>query len=223
MREGVVRRAAETIRREGLGGAWFTLLARTLYRRMLLIEHRLDAPPVSLTATVPVSIERLAAADVDAYLRFRPDADRAEIARRLRDGQVCFVARHDGRIVSAAWGATGRASIEYLALELPLAPDEAYLYDSFTLPEHRGRNIPAVRGIHEADHFRQAGYERLLAAVLPESTPALRHARKAGWVPIGRMGYLGIGPWRRRFLRMRPGARPPGRPVAAGRRAAGPR
>lgn len=203
------RRAVDIWRREGLKSLWFKGLAETVYRRAILVERPLDGSLASITADVAASIGLLSEGEVDDYLSLRPETSPAEVRRRLERKHVCFAARHEGRIVSAAWLVTGRAWIDYLACEMQLAPDEAYLYESFTAPPFRGRNIPAMRGTYEARYFRDAGYRRLVAVIMPENKPALRHAEKAGWHVFGMMGYVALGPWRRDFLRVKPGARRP--------------
>jgi hypothetical protein len=197
----------------GVRGLWFGALAATCYRRAVLVEHPLDAPLPAGEAAAPVEIARLAPAEVGDYVAFRPDAAPTVIESRLEQGQVCFTARHQGRIVSAAWIATGYVWVDYLARGLSLAPDEAFLHESFTARAFRGRNIPVVRARHEAEYFRAAGYRRIVAIIVPENAPALRHAEKSGWRRVGVIGCVRLGPWRRDFCRVAPGERPPGTPA----------
>ena len=196
-----LRRAAEIFREGGVKSVWFRILGETVYRRAVLLERPLTAPVASITPSVPVAIGLLRTTEVDAYRSFRPEADACDIKRRLANGHLCFVARYEGGIVSAAWLATGQAWVDYLSREIRLASDEAYLYESFTAPGFRGQNIPALRAAYETRYFRDAGYRRLVAIIMPENKPALRHAEKAGWQPCGVMGYVKIGPWRYDFCR----------------------
>jgi len=207
-----LKRAAEIWREEGPKGLWFKTLGETIYRRAVLFERPLTESGLRVTTSLPVTVGLLDKTEVDEYLSFRPGAHPSEVRSRLEAGHLCFVARHEGRIVSAAWIATGRVWVDYLAREVRLAADEAYLYESFTSPESRGQNIPAVRATYEAQHFREAGYRRLVAVIMPENKPALRHAEKAGWQPFGMLGYIKLGPWRWDFCRVKPNARPPGEP-----------
>ena len=217
--------AAHGVLADDVGGAakrsalaiWFRALARLgVYRRLLLIERRLDQPIPDLPLPASIAMRLLGPDDIPAYLAFRPDQRAEEIAERLARGHWCLAAWRDGRVVSAAWGAPGRAPLEYLDWDLPLAPDEAYSYDLYTAPAARGRGMtPATRAPHLL-LARDRGYRRLLATLLPENRRALRTPEQLGYRVIGRLGYVGVGRWRRRFCRLRPGAEPAGGPGGSG-------
>jgi hypothetical protein len=125
-------------------------------------------------------------------------------------GQCAFVARHDARIVHAGWTTTKQAWIDFLAREITLAPDEVYQYESFTAPGFRGNNLAAMRITAMLHHFQKAGYRRMIAVVVPESTAAFRPLEKTGYRPFGMLGYVRLGPWRRHFCRVSRHALPPG-------------
>jgi GNAT superfamily N-acetyltransferase len=192
---------------------WFRGLSRArIYRRLILRERPLSQPFPDIAARVPVCVRLLAAGEIDAYMAFRPDQSIAEVRRRLDEGQQCFAVWHDRRIIHAAWAVTGRARIEYLSTEITLAPDEVYWYDVFTSPAFRGLGAAAARMIEMMRCFRDRGYRRLFAAILPENRSGLRLDEKAGWSRrIGVIGYVGLGPWRHVFCRIERGASPPGR------------
>jgi GNAT superfamily N-acetyltransferase len=206
----VVKRASEVLRDEGVKNLWFKILGQTVYRRLVLMECPLDQLLGSVTPRLPVVINRLISSESDAYAAFRPDADPSDMRRRLEAGHLCFVARHEGQIVHACWAAAGRAWIDYLAYEMPLARDEVYQYDSFTAPAFRGHNLAAARVIEAARYFRQAGYRRLIAVVSPENTAAFRPLEKAGYRPFGLIGYIQLGQMRRNFCWVNHHSLPPG-------------
>ncbi len=206
----VLKRAAEVLREEGLKSLWFKALGETVYRRVVLMERPLDEPVVAVEARLPVVISLLEETEVDEYIGFRPEAAPSEVRRRLEGGQSCFVARHEDRIVHSAWAATRRAWIEYLAREIQLAPDEVYVYESFTAPGFRGQNIAPARETQMIRIYRDAGYRRSWAAIMPENKPAYRPFEKLGYRPFGVLGYVKIGPWRRDFCRVDSGSLPPG-------------
>jgi RimJ/RimL family protein N-acetyltransferase len=162
---------------------------------------------------VPVQIEVLDQAHVADYLKFRPDADPADISQRLTSGQWCFIARHQGQIVHADWIVTGWVWLAYLACELPLAPDEVYSYDSFTTPAFRGQRIFGARAVYMQRTMREAGYKRLVMMTLPDNQVAIRLNEGFGCRRLGRIGYVQLGRWRWQFCRIRRGARPPGSPL----------
>jgi GNAT superfamily N-acetyltransferase len=206
----VRKRAVEVLRTEGLAGLWFKVLGETVYRRVVMVERCLDDPPIRVDPTLPITIDLLRETDVEEYVRFRPMANPAEVHRRLADGQRCFVARYEGRLVHGSWVATQRAWIEYLAIEIQLAVDEAYSYESFTAADVRGHGIAEVRSKHMQRVLRDAGCSRLVAVIVPENRAAVRAGHKAGFHPFGVMGYIKIGPWRKVFCRIDRGARPIG-------------
>jgi L-amino acid N-acyltransferase YncA len=196
-------RGREVLRQEGLRGLWFKILGETVYRRLLLVERPLHEPVPEVKARVPVQIGLLHKNETGEYREFRPETAEAEIRSRLESGQWCFVARHQGRIVSARWAAADRVWIDYLSCELTLAAGEAYPYDLFTSPDFRGRAVSPVTSAEMLRYFQRAGYRRMVGTVLPGNQASLRASAKTGYRPYGLIGYVKIGPWKWRFQRER--------------------
>ena len=206
----ILKRAAEVFREEDIKSLWFKILGETVYRRLVLMERPLNEPVPEVTPRLPVAIGPLREFELDDYIEFRPEADPPEVRRRLEAGDLCFVARHEGRIVNAGWATTCRAWIEYLACEMRLAPGEVYHYESFTTPSFRGLNISPARYTQMLRYLRDAGYRRSVSAVVPENKAGISHLKKVGYRPFGVMGYVKLGPWRRDFCWVDPALRPPG-------------
>jgi GNAT superfamily N-acetyltransferase len=196
---GAVRRAWVILREEGWRSFWFKTLAQCGYRRLLLLERALDRPIADFTPALEVDVAMLAADEIDAYLAFRPEAARPEIAARLRAGEWCFVAWHDRRIVAAAWIAARPVWVPFLGCDIETAPGEAQIYDKFTLPAFRGRGIAnAVRTRH-LRYLRDAGFRRAIGAVLPENASSLRDDARGGFRVYGTVARVKLGPWQRTF------------------------
>lgn len=195
-----LRRALLTLRIEGPKSFWFKLLAECGYRRLLLVERSLDQPVVDFTPRLPVEVAMLAQSEVDDYLVFRPGTTRRDIAGRLRSGEMCFVARHQGRIVAAAWAAVQPVWVPFLGCQIDMAPGDAHIYDKFTAPAYRGRGIAnGVRSFH-LRHLQRAGFRRATGTVLPENVSSLRDDFRGGFRVYGMLGRVKVGRWQRVFL-----------------------
>ena len=192
------------MREEGLKSLWFKLLGETVYRRVVVVERILDEPIYPMTSRTPVTIKLMERSDVGEYCEFRPDADRLDIQQRLDSGHWCFAARHQGHIVHTCWRQPAQVFwFNYLSYEIQLAPDEAFIYDSYTDPSCRGLNIAATRSVEMMRFFHGAGFRRLLGVVTPEDQSAVRIPQKSGYHSIGTLGFFGIGPTRRDFGKIR--------------------
>jgi GNAT superfamily N-acetyltransferase len=197
-----VARAIEVLRDEGLGIFWIKLVAGLgFYRRLVLQERPLDHAVPDSTPVLPMRIELLKESEVDDYLALRPDATRARVVARLQAGHLCFVARHEGRVISTCWATARRAWIEFLACEIDLTAGDAYLFDAFTAPRHRGQGVAPAVCLHQLRYLQQAGYRRAIRATTVENRLALRVHAKSGFRPTGTLGRLKIGPWQRFFRR----------------------
>lgn len=194
------RRASEVLRDEGVRGLGSHVLGVlgdvVRYRRAVLLVRPLGDPIPTATARIPVEISLLKPSEIDEYVAFQPDITAAQARYRFDRGDKCFVARHQGIIVNASWSAEGAAWINYFERRLPLAPGEVYSYHNYTDPRYRGNNVPFVREVYLLRHFRDLGYRRLVAIVIPENKPAFASPEKSGYRRVGVIGYLKIGPWR---------------------------
>lgn len=195
----VFRRALSTLRVEGPRSFWFKLLGECGYRRLLLVERPLDQPIADYTPRLPVDVAMLAQSELDDYVVFRGETPRGELADRLRSGQLCFVARYQGRIVAAAWVSFQPAWVRFLGCRTDVAPDEGYIYDKFTLPAYRGYGIANAVRTHHLKHLQRAGFRRAIGVVLPENVSSLRDDAKGGFRTYGVLGRIKLGPWQRVF------------------------
>jgi RimJ/RimL family protein N-acetyltransferase len=169
----------------------------TFYRRMFLMVRPLDATTPDVQPRLPVVIKRLTDKDLCAYRRFRPEQGAQMIRTRLAQGDQCYAAWHEGRIVHAGWIATERVYVPYLRRDLILQPGDVYHGDSFTLPTYRGYGLSPAKAICVMHHYRQQGYRRMVCLIAVENTTGLHVMRKLGYQPIGLYRCLRFGPWQR--------------------------
>jgi len=167
------------------------------YRRVVVMERRLDGLPPEPAAGLPIRLAVLTPDDLPRFASFRPDLDPRVIRDRLAAGHRCFAAWHEDRIVHAGWASEDRAWVEFLECELPLEPGDVYQFDSFTLPAFRGAGVAGARVAWMARFFRDRGARRLLAVVWPGNPAAFRPLEKAGYRRAGSLRVLRMGPWRR--------------------------
>jgi len=194
-------RAMRVLHDEGLRNFWFKLIGELGYRRMLVVAHRLEEPMRELVPRLAVRTDLLAKNDVDAYLAFRPESDRAGLINRLDSGQLCFVAWHEGQIVSACWTAVRPTHIPFLDCDCELADGDAYVYEKFTSEAYRGQHLAHAVRMHQLRYLRNAGYRRMIGAIVPENKRAVLESHRGGSRPVGLMGRIKIGPWQRHFRR----------------------
>ena len=183
---------------------WFGLWGRIAYRRLLLMERPLDEPIRDVGPNIPVTIGLLRQEEIEDYTTLVPGADAGNVGARLAAGQWCFTARLDGRLISVRWAAAGRMHLEYLDYDLDLSADEACSYGLYTDPAFRGSGVSPTGSVAMLRHLREAGFRRVVAAILPENHVSLRSVTKTGYRPYGVIGRLKLGPWTWRFLKTRP-------------------
>jgi SAM-dependent methyltransferase/ribosomal protein S18 acetylase RimI-like enzyme len=192
----------------GVRGLWFAALAKLGYRRLTVREHSLKHPAPPIATKIAVDISRLEEREIDEYNAFRCPSDRGSALRRLRNGDTCFVARHEGVIICACWGSTNDPWSVYLSSVIRLSSDEACSYDLYTSPEWRGNGIPAAVTSELHRFYRNAGKRRVVALTVPDNRPAMTDS--IGYRTVGTLGYVGVGRFRHFFNRMHPGERAPG-------------
>ncbi len=175
------------------------VLGRTVDRRLVWMEMELRRDRPLLEADVPLDVSFLAMDDSAEIAAFRPGLAAAGVRARFARGDRCFCARHDGRIVELSWVATGVAPIEYLQAGRALRQGAVYHYERYTDPAMLGRGIAPATGSRLCRALADEGFDTFTTAVHSENWIAMRHALRFGLRPVGTVGWVGAGRFRRYF------------------------
>lgn len=194
MNERLPARAWRILREEGLGSAWFRFLYVLGYRRLYVLRLLLDEPIPSCPARLSLAIAWLTREELDAYRSFRGGGNNA--ARMLAEGDRCLIACNKGRIVGALWSSTHRARSVNLDRDLPLAPGEAFEFNTFTAVAERGQGVASTLSAAWLRMMREEGCTAALTLALPEYRAALRTHARVGFRITGMARSLLLGPWR---------------------------
>jgi GNAT superfamily N-acetyltransferase len=155
----------------------FPLLMRA---KLCLHAFRLTEKVTSIEPLTEVDFQIIQAdsAEISDLLKF---TDHELIRWRFSQGELCWVARAEGDIVSYVWAAFERQRVEELCNAIELQEGEVYLYDAFTLPEWRGKALyPAILS-RQLEYFKQQGYKRALIFTVEENMASRRGITRAGF------------------------------------------
>ena len=180
-------------------------LSATVYRRLELMALELTDESDVRPAGLAVEYGFATADDLDALEALRPGLGAAARERFAHD-ERCFVARLGADVVMARWVARGRARIDFVGLELPLADDEAYGFDTFAAPAARGVGVTSVGGARMRTALRAEGVRRMIRAVWAGNDDGMRNAAHEGFAAIGYVARIGAPGFGRTWLRV---PRPP--------------
>lgn len=194
-----LRHARDILQTEGLHSLWWKVLDATIYRRTVLIERSLECPVAEIPTRTSVVVDLLNESDIEDYLELRMHTDPSRLRRRMAEGQWCFAARHEGRLIGVVWATNNPQRLSALAWTPPLRPGELYVYDLFVTPDARGRRVASKLTSAMLQYFQIAGYTRIVAAVLLQQRGVMRLYQQLGFGVYGRMSCLKIGPWKRLF------------------------
>lgn len=136
-------------------------------------------------------VRRAEASDAICYARDIATDSVSTFRRRLTATTTCFVAELDGRLVHASWVTTSGAWTR--ELQLYVVPPrgeshtnsggEAYVYESFTRPEARGRGAYPRVLRYISLWAAVSGLTRVWVAVEGANAASLKAITKAGFSP----------------------------------------
>jgi GNAT superfamily N-acetyltransferase len=182
----------------------------TCCSRLVLLERRLDEAPPSFPARPDLELGLLSADDVSEYVELVPAASARAVLARLRRGDVCFCARHQGRLIALGWAVLGKPRIPWVPSRPWLTSGHALIDGVFVADDQRGQNVWPVLGACAQRWLRDRGYRRTLLAVPPGNRASLRSAAKLGYRRSGVAYLVGLGAVR--GLILAPAKPPGGRP-----------
>lgn len=160
----------------------------------------LDLAAAEVTSTLPLEMAPIGAEEAAAA-----GIGGDDWAERWRRGDKCYAARVDGAVAGWVWVSRRLTYVKELGRWFRPGRREAYVYDGFTIVEHRGEGIlPAILSRIAADLARK-GAARIWTFVESDNRASLRACRRAGYRPAGRIRYRPgrRGTWKCRRL---PGA-----------------
>lgn len=184
------------------GGKTVGLLERVIRRlcrrprleRVIVLSRSLDGPQPFYECLLPLEIETLSgtAEEIKALLSHLPVEETYDIEERLKRGDGCVVAKHDGRVVYVAWAGFKKCYSYLLDREYELANGEVFGYGAYTVPEYRGKGIHPTVGCRMHGEMREKGYKRALSFIDPKNLPAISIIEKYGLERVGVSGYVEV-------------------------------
>ncbi len=134
----------------------------------------------------PWQLRKAGPKDAEVYARDIGTDSAKTFISRLSEVTSCFLVEDQGLIVHSSWLTTYRAWTRELRAYVSPPPGDAYVYESFTRPEVRGRGVYpfALKGIAE----QIAGFAETLWVMVEADNPAsTRSVQKAGFERRGSM------------------------------------
>lgn len=150
--------------------------------------------------------------DGDLYARDIGTDSRRSFKARLSSTTSCFVVESKGRLLHATWVTTSGAWTRELKGYLRPPRGDAYIYESFTRPDARGKGLYPFALRRIASHAAGSGLDNLWIAVEASNPSSLRAVSKTGFSPVFRLDY------RRRWGRLTVQIPTPGAPGRDGLR-----
>ncbi len=156
--------------------------------------HR-DYPPVPALGSL-----RLTAAgesDLARMAALNPAVDERELRRRLAEGLSGTLVWEGDELVHVRWAALVDHYLPYLGLTFRLRPGDQHRMSSFTRPDRRDRGLHKALvawGVHDS---RARGVLRSIGLIATWNEPPRRSVLRAGWRPVGAIGFWRLGPFRR--------------------------
>lgn len=129
------------------------------------------------------------AADADRYARAIGTESPTTFKARLSESTRCYLVVADGLVVHATWMTTAAAWTREVRRYFRPPPGDAYVYESFTRPEVRGRGVYPWALTNIAARLGAAGIRRLWIGVETDNEPSLRAVSKAGFQPVCEVAY----------------------------------
>lgn len=133
----------------GLPRLFFDALARigiTVEPYYIVLEGLFDQPPSDFTTRFKDYDVSLFTSDEMKAIAAIPGKEENEkqLLERLSKGNLCVGIKHNSNLVGFTW--CDLAEFTLKGNEKPLKPDEAYLFDAYTLIPYRGKGIaPYIR------------------------------------------------------------------------------
>lgn len=152
-----------------------------------MLSRRTDGDPSSRD---DLSFRRATASDAAAYARDIGTDSTSSFRRRLSSrATTCYLVLDGDSIVHATWCTTGAAWTREIGRYFCPPRGDAYVYESFTRPEVRGRGVyPFALGSIAADLDR-AGVSRVWVAVEADNQASLRAVAKGGFSPVDEIDF----------------------------------
>ncbi len=175
---------------QGLGAAILTLARAVwqwlyfrgdcfLYARSL--EEQLLTPEVASN----VVIREANVGDLGLFESVKKASDVLWYKTLLDRGRSCIVALKNGQLVAHGWfTATVDPAIEHTYV--PLAQDEIFIFDLFTVPNMRHQGIQRILLNHMFQIAQQKGHKRVLSLVMVDNAPSLKLHDRLGFRVISR-------------------------------------
>jgi len=195
-------------REKGFGGVWFGALSRMGYRRLVLLERRLDETVRPVPPRAEAEIRPLRRDDEAAFVALGQE-DASVFRNRLEAGHQGWGAWCSGALRYVAWVAFRETEVEYLSCRLVLADDVAYVYRAFAEPRHRRLGLGPATQAACMEVLRGRRFRLVLAAVLPDNPWAFPPWLRVGYRRIAVVRTLGTGRRRRVFVSLDTGSGAP--------------
>jgi ribosomal protein S18 acetylase RimI-like enzyme len=155
--------------------------------RLIVLSRRTDGEP---TSRDDLSFRRATTTDAAAYARdVGTDATSSFRARLSSPAMSCYLVLDGNSIVHATWCTTGAAWTREIRRYFCPPPGDAYVYESFTRPEVRGRGVYPFALSSIAADLERAGVPRVWVAVEADNHASLRAVGKGGFSPVDEIGF----------------------------------
>lgn len=151
--------------------------------------HNMD----SSNSAVDFSSAVLSPQDLPALAACTDWATLERLQDRLDRGHLCVVLKFGEQLAGYTWADFDE--VNDAACDYDLRPDEAYLYDAFIVPEHRGRSLAPYMRLECYKHLRQAGRHTFYSISDYFNTPAIRFKQKLHAEKIRLYLRIKVGPY----------------------------
>ena len=109
--------------------------------------------------------------------------------RRLSPWTQCFVVEDGSRFLHASWVTTARAWTSEIRAFISPPVGDAYIYESYTRPETRGRGIYPFALFSICAELGRQRATRAWVGVEAENAPSIRAITKAGFEHAFELGF----------------------------------
>jgi len=146
-------------------------------RRLNLYSFRMSDPIPCLTTEEDVVLSLL----TESTLELSEVIGEQISNSRFHHGNICFCLLHQKKVVSYCWIAFDEEWIREIEMLIKPKDREAYLFDAFTLPEYRGKNLFPTVLSNTLNYLKAKGYHRVLIFALNSNRASIKAIQKASF------------------------------------------